>query len=250
MGKYFSDTLNVLTNVEKVQQYPFPHTGTFDCFPADIYAELVEKRPPWNAIAYGRTEENNRRIDMPAAGLLKSERLAPIWRDFVEYHTSHDFYLQILGKFEYNFRTFYPQLKNMRDYKTGIRYEAEADIYLDCQLSVNTPVKEKSTVNHPHVDNPLELWASLLYMKEPDDDAGGDLILHKCIRPPTFHGKREADLDCIRPVIKIPYSPNAYVCFINSPMSIHSVTERQITEKPRLMVNISLEFREEKLFNV
>lgn len=251
MGKYFNDTCNVLSSAGKVQKYPFPYAGSFACLPDDIYAELAASRPPWQAIAQEGASLNNKRIDMPAAALLQSVNIAPIWREFVEYHTSRDFYLQILDRFEYSFKEYHPHIGDMRKFKTAVRWSGEgADIYLDCQLSINTPVKEKSTVNHPHVDNPLELWAALLYMKEPDDDAGGDLILHKCIKPPKFHGKREADLDCIKPVLQIPYSPNTFISFVNSPFSIHSVTEREVTEKPRLMVNISLEFKGVPLFHV
>lgn len=251
MIKYFNDTCNVLTNISKVKPYPFPFAGNFVCFPDDIYVELSNNRPPWQAIAGEHMGANNKRVDLCASLALQSKTLAPIWLDFIAYHTSNDFYHKILDHFEFYFKQYYPQLTNMRDYKTAIRYSGdEADIYLDCQLSINTPVKEKSTVNHPHVDNPLELWASLFYMKEDDDKAGGNLVFHKCVRPPKFHGRREVDLDCIVPVMHLPYSSNMYVCFINSPMSIHSVTEREITDKPRLMVNISLEFKGEPLFNV
>lgn len=250
MPKYFSDTLNVLSNISKVKEFPFPYAGSFGCFPEEVYNALAKTRPDWKSIVSGRPIENNRRMDIQAHNLLKGD-LHPLWRDFTEYHTSKSFYHKILDHFESYFMQYHPRLKNMRDYKTGIRFSGEeADIYLDCQLSINTPVTEKSTVNHPHVDNPLELWASLLYMKEPDDNAGGNLVLHKCVKPPTFHPKREADLDCIRPVLQIPYSPNVYTCFVNSPMSIHSVTEREVTEKARLMVNISLEFEKEPLFDV
>lgn len=251
MIRYFSDTCNVLTNISKVREYPFPHAGSFECLPQEVYAELVKTRPHWLTIAQTESEANNKRIDLCAAEILQRQTTPTIWRDFVEYHTSREFYIKILDHFDVCFKQFYPQLENMRHYKTAVRYGGkEADIYLDCQLSINTPVKEKSTVNHPHVDNPLELFASLLYMKEPDDNAGGDLVLHKCIKSPKFHGRREADLDCIRPAMQVPYSPNSYICFINSPLSIHSVTEREVTTKPRLMVNISLEFRGNPLFYV
>lgn len=253
MKQYFSDTCNVLSNISKVKEYPFPFAGSFECLPLDIYAELAATRPSWQAIAQKKSEENNKRADLPGELLLESKTLAPIWLNFIRYHTSRDFYLQILDRFEFHFLQFYPQLKNMRDYKVSRRYSGEAaDIYLDCQLSVNTPVKEKSTVNHPHLDHPRELWASLLYMKESDDDAGGDLMLYKTIKPLTFHGRREVDSECIWSALQIPYSPNTYICFINSPFSVHGVTEREVTEKPRLMVNISLEFmkRGEELFNV
>lgn len=245
MTKYFSDTCNVLSHIWTVEQFPYPHSYTSICLPNAIYQMLSDSLPPWQAIA-GEKLENNVRKDLSACALLKSKTLAPIWKDFIEYHTSHDFYLQILDRFEKYFMEFYPQLGNLRDYKTAVRFGGEkADIYLDCQLSINTPVTEKSTVSVPHVDSPLELFASLLYMKQPDDDAGGDLVLQKAIRSPMFHGKRRADLDCVRDYKTIPYAPNTYVCFVNSPLSIHSVTEREVTDKPRWLVNISLEFMDD-----
>lgn len=251
MSKYFSDTCNILSGIAGIQEFPFPFAVTKQCFPEEIYNELVKTRPSWKAIMCGREIENNKRIDMPASLLLKSDHLAPIWRDFIEYHTSRNFYLKILDKFEGYFEEFYPHLTIMRKYKTAIRYSGdEADIYLDCQLSINTPVKEKSTVNTPHVDNPLELWASLLYMRDPEDTAGGDLVIHKCVRPPIFQGRREAEQDCIRNYARVGYQPNTFVCFVNSPISIHSVTERDITDSPRLLVNISLEFKKEPLFDI
>lgn len=247
MIKYFSDTCNVLSRIEPVQEFPFPWAASGDCLPYDIYRELSATRP--NLKREGE-EGNNKRLDVRGRDLLKADFLAPIWKDFVGYHTSQDFYHQILDRFEYYFAEFYPQLKNMRDYKAGVRFGEEADIYLDCQLSVNTPVKIKSTVATPHVDNPESLWASLLYMREEGDDSGGDFVLHKCVKSPTFTGKRHADLDCIRPWGNVLYEPNHYVCFINSPLSIHSVTEREVTDKRRMMVNITLEFKDKQLFKV
>lgn len=249
----FDSYCNVLTNISKVNAYPFPYAGTFECFPKEIYNELVKTRPSWQAIAGDKKDANNRRADISAHFLKDSDNLHPLWKQFVDYHSSHDFYLQILDRFEFYFKDFYPKLGDMRQYKTAKRYSGEdADIYMDCQLSVNTPVKEKCTVNNPHVDHPRELFASLLYMKTEDDNAGGDLEFYKTVRPIKFHGKREADLDCIRKVMRIPYSPNAYVCFVNSPLSVHGVTEREVTSNARLMVNISLEFMKtgEELFDV
>lgn len=253
MNRYFSDTLNVLTNIGKVNELPFPFVETTQCFPDDVYDLLAATRPLFDDVICRNKEDNNRRIDLSGTNLLDNEFLHPLWKDFISYHTSHSFYLKILDKFEAYFLQFYPHLKNMRDYKTAIRYsEEEADIYLECQISYNSPVKEKSTVNKPHVDNPLELWASLLYMKDPDDNAGGDLVLHECKEPPRFHKKRHAYPECLTPFKTIYYAPNTYVGFVNSPISIHSVTEREVTDKARLMVNLSLEFvkKGKELFSV
>lgn len=249
MIKYFNDTCNVLSNVQ-VREFPFPHAATLECLPAELYYMLAQNRPDWKYIAEGYASQNNKRVDLPALHALASPQVADIWKDFIEYHVSHDFYLQILEKFGPYFQQYYPHL-NLRDFTTAPRYSyAKADIYLDCQISVNTPVTEESTVSLPHLDSNQELWASLLYMKEEDDNAGGDLILHKCRGIPKMYGKRLIRNEDLIAYSKIPYKANAMACFINTPYSIHSVTRRQITEKPRLLVNMSLEFMDRKLFDL
>jgi hypothetical protein len=47
----------------------------------------------------------------------------------------------------------------------------------------------------------------------------------------------------------VPYKHNTFVSFLNTPYSVHGVTQRKITEEPRLMVNITLELVDKKLFN-
>lgn len=246
MAQYFSDTLNVLMNVHNIQEFPYPFAVTDKCLPDDVYELLVKSRPSWELIAKDE-RGSNKRIDVCAKSALENPQLSKIWQDFIVYHTSRAFYLQILDKFGDYFKEFYPHL-NMRELKTSVRFGNKADIYLDCQIGINTPVKERGTVSKPHLDSPLEIWAALLYMKEPDDDAGGDLVLYKCCDRPKYQGRRLADKEAIRPWKTIPYAPNTMACFVNSALSVHGVTEREITAKPRLMVNIILEFKVNDLF--
>jgi hypothetical protein len=62
--------------------------------------------------------------------------------------------------------------------------DATTSVAIDCSIGINTPVKEKgTTVRGPHHDDPMELWAGLLYMRHDKDiSTGGDLeggIIHK-----------------------------------------------------------------------
>lgn len=241
----FSDTLNILSNLGPINEYPYPYAVTEYCLPEEVYTALAQTRPSWNVLACGRGEENNVRVDAPAFYMLQNKQLHPIWRDFIEYHTSHEFYLQILDRFGPFFREYYPHL-DLKNFRTARRYSGEdADIYLDCQIGINTPVKKKSTVSVPHLDSPKELWAGLLYMRDPADNAGGDLVVYKCLDMPKMYSKRLIHDDGLQWVERIPYEANYLACFVNSPFSIHSVTEREITDKPRLLVNFSLEFMKE-----
>ena len=242
MTPYFSDTLNILTNVKEVKEFPYPFAAIGDCLPDHIYKRLVETRPDWRLIAGKHADDNNKRHDLSAVRALDVNWVNPLWKQFIEYHTSRPFYIQILRKFGTYFEQFYPHL-NFNKFTTALRGSGDnADIYMDCQISINTPVKEKSAVSGPHLDNATELWAALLYMKEPEDKAGGNLVIHKCTDIPRFYGKRKCREEQIRTYGILPYEANNMGCFMNSPFSIHSVTEREVTQSPRLFVNISLEF--------
>ena len=231
---------------------PYPYASTKRCLPKEYYDVLKKTRPHWVQIASTKKEENNKRVDLTAHEALKLKNIPVIWKDFLEYHTSQSFYEVILKKFGEYFKQYYPKLdfKNMKAARRGSG--AKADIYLDCQISVNTPVKEKSTVSKPHLDHPQELWAGLLYMRDDDDNAGGDLLIHKCIGVPKFYDKRQVKDDNIAVVDTIPYAANTMACFMNSPMSVHAVSDREKTDKPRLFINLVLEFKqeEESLFEI
>lgn len=221
--------------MELVAERPFPLMMTGNCLPH--YEELASTRPHWKLIA-GKNRENNKRIDVGASEALKMD-IAPVWREFITYHTSQEFYGVLLQHFREHFQREYPKV-NFDTLKVGMRNKDYADIYLDCLISINTPVITKSTVSKPHLDHPKELWAALLYMKEPDDNAGGDLVIYDCPNP-EVRGKRQVS-NAVKEVITIPYAANTMVCFMNTPNAVHAVTEREVTDKPRLMVNFVLEF--------
>ena len=50
----------------------------------------------------------------------------------------------------------------------------------DCQIGINSPVSQASTVKGPHVDNRVELYAGLFYMRTDEDDSrGGSLEIFR-----------------------------------------------------------------------
>ncbi len=249
MSKYFSDTNNVFNTIQKYE-YPFPMGIGADCFSKEIYEELAAMRPTWEYIAGDKKEENNKRIDLNAMTAYHIEGVPEIWKDFIDYHTSPDFYAQILKHFGGFFHQYYPNIDFIK-LKSAPRYaDVQADIWLDCQIGINTPVKEKSTVSKPHLDSPKSVWAGLLYMREPDDNAGGHFKTFKCRDLPIDKGKRQIEESGLIESSKIFYNPNLFVCFMNSPFSIHSVTDREITDKPRLFVNFTLEFKDHDIFDM
>lgn len=243
MTKYFSDTCNILTNIREVREEPFPFASTLFCLPETLYAELARTRPEV------RGNGNNKRFNLGAKELLERRDLPEIWRDFIEYHTSFNFACRIWNRFDVGFKKHYPELPPM--FKVGIRdIDKDCDIYLDVQLAINSPVTERSTVGGPHLDHPEELWAALLYMPLPGDTAGGDLVIYKCNGEPIIEGKRQVKSNNLKEVGRVPYMQNTMGCFMNSRRSIHGVSERDVTDKQRMFVNISLEMPKGKeLFN-
>lgn len=239
MTKYFNDMFNVLTNVVDVRELPYPYAFTTRCLQSDVYAELKEKRPDWKKIAGNGSGTNNKRIDWSYQ--LGLDFCEPIWKDFIKYHTSHAFYRQILFKFGRYLKQFYPKI-DFDGATIGLRGSGEkADLYLDCLIGINTPVTQKSSVSPPHLDHPNELWAGMLYMRADDDFAGGDFIVDKLTGIPREYGKRQIHKEEVLPYSIVPYQQNTFVGFVNSPISVHEVSEREVTNSPRLLVNFVLE---------
>ena len=48
----------------------------------------------------------------------------------------------------------------------------------DCQFVVHEPVDQTGTSRTPHVDNPVEIYAGLLYMRLPGDTAQAETLLY------------------------------------------------------------------------
>jgi hypothetical protein len=245
----FSDSCNVLTNV-RLYEFPFPIGISRPCLPDDIYAELVTARPPWEYIAGDKKDYDNKRYDLCGMRAYRDENIAQIWKDFIIYHLSPSFYVQIVNKFGGFFEQYYPEIDFTKLKPAPRNSDMEGDIYLDCQIGINTPAKTKGTVSKPHLDGPESVWAAMLYMKEPDDNAGGHLRVYKCRDLPIDKGERIMDEAGLIESAKFLYNPNMLVSFVNTPFSIHSVTEREITEKPRLFVNFTLEFKGRKFFSM
>lgn len=220
--------VSVLDKAE-VKDWPFPHVVIEDCLPWDYYRKLLEYRPPYSVVLGGRKPGNNQRLDLHAAQLLAWDNLPTVWREFIGFHTSQAFWQQVVETF------------GLEDdgARAGVRFRDKSEIVLDCQIGVNTPVKQRSRVRGPHVDNPVEIFGGLLYMG--DEQKGGDLVIYEPVEPLLFHGKAEVHDFRVRPVQTVRYAHNTFVGFINLPHSVHGVTPREVTPDPRWLVNVIAE---------
>ena len=149
--------------------------------------------------------------------------------------------------FAAHFRREFPGLEDRvgrayEDWRVVPRgYAGEAEVRLDCQFVMNTPVTRKSSVKTAHIDLCDKIFSALYYMRDPRDQSeGGDLDIYDWRREPRFVKHRALTRD-VEVVKTVPYRANAYLCFVNSPQAVHGVSPRDTTDVPRRYINFIAE---------
>ena len=211
-------------------------------------------------------KDNNIRLQISSKEFLSNSLFTKsIWHDFIIYHSSKEFFLDLFEIFFEDMEKIYPDIvkiveneKNNSNF-LGLREKENNENYIfvsDCQPGINTPTNFKSSVRDSHVDNPVELLAGLFYLKDEEDKTiGGDLEIMENIerKPLLFHNKAEVYNKSDLKVFKlIKYQKNKVVFFINTKNSIHRVTPRESCELPRNLTNIIFETynQKDKLFKI
>jgi len=226
--------LSVLQNFDgTLHEEPYPYLTISDALPEDLYRELEAAYPSVEQLA-GQGYPSNVRRQISAKQGLRDPRVADIWKQFMSYHTSQQFYDEVIDIFG----AWCPDYEGRQ---ACVRNDGR-DMQLDCQPGINTPVTSPSSVKGPHVDNRAELYAGLLYMRKDDDDSvGGDFNVLKPYEP--FHPvhKQEYDPGLFEVVDTVSYRRNQLVMCLMSAKSFHSVTPRQVTQHERRLVNVIAE---------
>jgi hypothetical protein len=232
--------LSILQNFRATQLRltPFPHFIIDNALPEDLYKNLEREYPFETQLRGYSGFGNNLRYQMSAVDGLRENRLSPLWKEFVSYHTSRDFYCEVLTAFGESIKTIYPQIT--LDLQRGVRFlDDQADVWIDCQPGINSPVSRVNSVKGPHLDHPSEIFAGLLYFRHPEDDStGGDLeIFEYKKRPFKFHGQRFIEAKFVRKIGSVPYKRNHFFMFLNTLDSVHGVSPRSKTIYTRRLVN-------------
>jgi hypothetical protein len=111
---------------------------------------------------------------------------------------------------------------------------------------VHEPVDETGTSRTPHIDNPVEIYAGLLYMRLPEDEStGGNFTIHEVTGEITEVNKtlgRQVEDSLHKSVKQVPYVANSFCMFLNVKDSVHSVTPRIKPQHRRQSINIIGEF--------
>jgi hypothetical protein len=241
---------HMLENVrpDQVSTTPYPHHVRQNAVPLDVFRQLEAEFPDLDMILNGRKDVgSNVAVRMTVKQVLGDKRISPLWREFFEYHTSGEYWRHVTRLFGDHFRRTFPDLER----KMGRRFEdwrvvprgfgGEADLRLDCQFVMNTPVTEVTSVKTPHVDLCDKIFSALFYFRDPRDQVtGGDLDIYAWKREPRFIKHRSIERD-VELVETVPYAANTYVCFLNSANAVHGVSPRGITPVPRRYINFIAE---------
>jgi hypothetical protein len=232
---------------EDIRDDPYAHFTRSNMVPDEVYAALEADFPSLDMILDGRAASNNQAVRMTVKQVLNDRRVSPLWREFFEYHTSGEYWRDVVRLFGDRFRRAFPDLEQ----RIGRRYEdwrvvprgfaGEADIHLDCQFVMNTPVTEVGSVKTAHVDLCDKIFSALFYFRPAGDDTpGGDFDIYRWRRSPRFIKHRSMTRD-VEKVKTVRYEANAYACFLNSEQAVHGVSPRGITNTPRRYINFIAE---------
>jgi hypothetical protein len=259
-----AERLSILQNFRSslVVRDPFPHFVIDNALPGDVY-EALDRQYPSPELIFANQSRNrpekqmlsNRRYDISAATVHANPALdLGLWRDFVLYHSSQDFLDEILDKLgefiALRHDWLLPKLLEKAPGgkpRAGVRRHndsaAACEVALDCQVGMNSPVKEPSAVKGLHLDDGVELFAGLFYVRDKHDDTpGGDLQIYRwTTAAPSFHEKRNVRPEHAELVGSVPYGANRFALLLNDIDAIHGVSPRPITVHPRRLVNIIAE---------
>ena len=262
--------LSIINKFKKINysSYPFPFFTIENPFDDEIYSKLEKDYKLFISFFKKQNEykKNNIRLQISATDFFNNPIFKKsIWHDFISYHCSRDFFLDIIDIFYEDILKIYPNVIKLIEKKKGSKSfiglrnndkNDKFDFVADCQPGINTPVKSKSTVRDSHIDNPVELIAGLFYLRDDKDfSRGGNLEIMKKIgeKPTLFYKKAEVyntqDLEVYK---SINYKKNNVIFFLNTIDSIHRITPRENCDIPRNLTNIIFETYsiKKKLFKI
>src|SRR4051812_4842436 len=104
---------------EDILDDPYAHFARNNMVPADVYAALEADFPALETILNGRAAGSNQAVRMTVKQVLNDRRISPLWREFFEYHTSPEYWRDVVRLFGDRFRSAFPTLEE----RVGRRYE-------------------------------------------------------------------------------------------------------------------------------
>ena len=240
--------ITVLDNFNPETDYfkdPYPHVVIKNALPKDLYETLANTFPTQQMKEkLPLIEGHTHRYLAKDVLYVKKIPVSKEWETFFRTHTSQEYYEKVLELFKNDM----PYGKDVIEKQVNVRGvdEVNGDMVTDTQFVVHNPIKT-GTTRTTHIDNPQELYAGLLYFRQPNDKGtGGDFEIFDTpdVKRVLKRKGREVTEDTKKTLVRtVKYEPNTFVMFLNTGQSVHGVTPRQDAEVERLSINIIAETR-------
>lgn len=238
--------LEKIKNVDIISD-PFPHIIIKNPLNSSYYEQLDKEFPKIQLFLQNKEYYENHRYNIFNED---SKNVSDLWGNFLNLHSSKSFGNNLITLFSDHLKNLYP--KFLKDYNENkfIFGSSHKDfksnkisLCMSADLAINTPLtKTINTVRSPHLDNTKKIITGLFYMRDPKDNStGGDLEIYKFKNNNKikYFGnaipKKYVDV-----VSTVPYEDNIMIIFINTPYSIHGVTDRSPSKYARRFSYFSL----------
>lgn len=241
------NSISVLQNFKRVESDPYPHIMIQEALPQQVHDELLSTLPN-ELIDQQETRDHHGKRTYHVSQVKKDGwNISNIWREFTEYHTSQEFFSQVMDIFS-PWHDILPIKKDkiiLEDRSKHI-LPLGANCFTDFSF-VKHPPQNHISNRTPHCDNEKEMYAGLLYLKHKDDHStGGGFNIHKS---DNLQMKGLRELVTPGPVVNsCPYESNNFVMFFNVKNSVHSVEQRQNAQYHRISINMIARYHGARLW--
>lgn len=236
---------SLFSNFKKIDGGLFAST---DAIFNDAYFDALQSTYPSDDFIYQRDRNfiskglhENFRYQIPVAELLGGVPLCPAWTRLFNTITPNYFRAECAKFFGFEIERYYG--KEFLDFFTtsdiGYRGIDSTPLVFDFQIGINSPLTEVGSVRGVHLDNPVEVFAMLVYFPEVNKDDSA-LVINRKNGDISKYGKMEFS-GCFDEVTRVPYHRNHAAAFLNSKESFHSVTPRSPSKSSRKLLNIIIE---------
>lgn len=243
----FNNSLINNIKSEDIKAEPFPHIIINNVLDKKYYDTLDREFPEDKLFTKNKKYLENYRYNIFN---YNYDSISDLWKQFIDYHSSEYFCNKLVDLFHQNIIHHYPDFikeyekknytlgNSQKDFK-----EKKIDMCISSDIAINTPLsKQINTVRSPHLDNSKKILTGLFYMRHKKDNSkGGDLEIFKFKN--KFKKKyfgNSVPYKFVDVVETIPYKENTMIIFLNSPDSIHGVTNRKPTDFSRRFIYFSL----------
>jgi len=229
---------------------PYPHLVVDHALPVEIADTILAEMPPLEVLAQDRPLGSNRRFYLPTEKALAEPRISKAWKDAMRAvndspqgvldWVASNLASQILAAYP-DFETRFGPLDELRAVPRAQPNRRPNEVGLDAEIVVNSPaLSDGTSVRGPHLDHPDKLISALLYLRAEDDDStGAELELFEALsHRPAFDQRHDLPRNSVRCVGSYPYRHNLLVFSINTPRSLHGVSPRSRTLRPRYHIHI------------